>query len=195
MSSPSFHPREKDASDGADANFVATPPTTFALNPFQAIGEEWYLITAGTPDRFNTMTASWGAMGVLWNKPILICFVRPSRHTFGFMERSERFTASFFEPSWRPVLNFCGTHSGRDIDKIAHTGLRPFTTAAGGIAFEQARLILTCARIYEQDLDAQRLPESVVAACYPRGDVHRFFIGEIVECLVRSTPGATPASR
>ena len=73
------------------------------------IGKEWMLVTAGTPENFNTMTASWGGIGWLWNKPVAFVFVRPERHTFGFVEREERFTLSFLGEEHRDILNFCGT--------------------------------------------------------------------------------------
>ena len=40
--------------------------TDLQFNPFTKIGSQWMLITAGNKDGFNTMTASWGGMGVLW---------------------------------------------------------------------------------------------------------------------------------
>ena len=38
-------------------------------NVFSLIGDRWMLITAGTAERCNTMTASWGGLGVLWGAP------------------------------------------------------------------------------------------------------------------------------
>ncbi len=164
--------------------FRAVAPGELRINPFTAIGQEWMLVTAGAPDRFNTMTASWGALGVLWNNPTAICFVRPTRHTYGFINEAERFTLSFFDERHRATLEFCGAHSGRDTDKIAATGLKPFATPAGGIGFEQARLILTCRRVYSQDLDPARFHDPAPLTHYPHRDFHRMFFGEIVECRV-----------
>ena len=76
---------------------------------FQLIGREWMLITAGTPENFNTMTASWGGLGWLWNKPVAFVFVRPERHTYGFIEAQEQHTLSFLGEEHRDILNFCGT--------------------------------------------------------------------------------------
>ena len=66
-------------------------------NFFEVIGKEWMLVTAGNKDHFNTMTASWGGIGFLWNKPVVYIFIRPERYTFEFIEKSEYFTLSSWE--------------------------------------------------------------------------------------------------
>ena len=78
--------------------FRELAPDQIPDNPFHLIGSDWMLITAGPPEAWNTMTASWGGLGILWNKPVSFCFVRPSRHTRGFMDRSGLYTLSFFGP-------------------------------------------------------------------------------------------------
>lgn len=153
-------------------------------NPCQLIGREWMLITAGTLESFNTMTASWGNLGHLWNRDVAICYVRPQRHTLGFMERSEVYTLSFFDAAWRGALEYCGSHSGREVDKMAQTGLTPFATPGGAVSFEQARLVLECRKLYAGDLtEAGFVDKSVVSEMYGEGDFHRFFVGQITHAL------------
>ena len=82
------------------------------------VGKDWMLITAGNPEDCNTMTASWGGFGELWNMPVVIVFIRPTRHTYSFVEREEYFTVSFFEEKYRSTLQLCGTVSGRKVEKI-----------------------------------------------------------------------------
>jgi len=100
-------------------------PKELADNPFRLIGDDWTLITAGTPAKWNTMTASWGGLGVLWGRPVSFIFVRPTRHTYGFLEEASRYTLSFFDEKYRSALNHCGKVSGREHDKAAETGLEP----------------------------------------------------------------------
>jgi hypothetical protein len=76
-------------------SFREIKPVQIEGNPIHLIGQEWMLITAGTPDHFNTMTASWGSIGELWFKPVCFCFVRPQRYTYELMEKSDVFTLSF----------------------------------------------------------------------------------------------------
>ena len=74
-------------------------------NVFTLIDKDWMLITAGTLDKFNTMTASWGGFGILWNEPVSFVFVRPTRFTYLFMEKNDFFTLSFFDHKYRKILN------------------------------------------------------------------------------------------
>jgi flavin reductase (DIM6/NTAB) family NADH-FMN oxidoreductase RutF len=148
------------------------------------IGREWMLITAGTPDSWNTMTASWGGLGVLWGKPVSFCFVRPTRHTFGFMNRAVEYTLSFFPEQYRSALEFCGSRSGRDVDKARETGLLP-VPVGGSVAFSQARLVLLCRKLYQQDLDPAAFIDPAIERNYPERDYHRMYIGELASCLVR----------
>lgn len=149
----------------------------------ELIGKEWMLVTAGTPESYNTMTASWGGVGFLWNKPVAFVFVRPERHTFGFMEREERFTLSFLGREHRDILNFCGTKSGRDCDKAKETGLRPVATEQGGVTFEQARLVLECRKLYRTEMKAgEFLDKACLERWYndrPGGSLHAVYVAEI----------------
>ncbi len=161
-------------------NKIKVNPEALAENPFELIGRDWFLLTAGTEDTgFNFMTCSWGMMGVLWNKPSVTCYVRHSRHTFGFMEQGDTFTLSFFGQEQRKALGFAGSHSGRDCDKIAETGLHPITLAGGAVSFEEAKLILVCKKRFASDLAIADLPEDAAASFYADGDTHRMYIGEI----------------
>ena len=166
-------------------SFRPVDPKTLPDNPFDLLGRQWMLITAGPLSGFNTMTASWGALGVLWNRDCAFIVVRPTRFTFEFMERSTHFTLSFFGKEHRAALNFCGSHSGRVVDKCASTGLVPVETSPGCVAFEQARLVMECRKIYFQDLDPRKFLDVSIQENYPERDYHRMYVGEIVRCLAR----------
>lgn len=149
-------------------------------SPVRLIGDEWMLVTAGTPEKFNTMTASWGGLGFLWNKPVAFVFIRPQRYTFEFAEAQEGMTLSFFETKYRPMLTLCGSTSGRQIDKVAQSGLTPWTTPAGLVAFEEASLVLEGSKLYAQRLDEKSfLDSSLPVQWYKAGDFHQLYIVEI----------------
>jgi len=164
--------------------FKETKSELLTENPFKLIGSDWMLITAGTPESFNTMTASWGALGILWERKVATCFIRPSRYTFEFAERSTYFTLSFFEEQYRKALTYCGTHSGKNTDKIREAGLTPVKEKAF-IYYQEARLVLACRKIYVQDIDPERFLDPKIENMYPQKDYHRMYIGEIVKCLVQ----------
>ena len=102
-------------------------------NFFEAIGKEWMLVTAGTKEKFNTMTASWGGIGWLWNKPVAFVFIRPERYTYEFVEKNDHLTLSFLGEENKKIHAVCGSKSGRNIDKVKETGLKPVFTENGNV--------------------------------------------------------------
>lgn len=164
--------------------FKEITPVEITDNMIHLIGKEWMLITAGTPGHFNTMTASWGAMGELWLKPVCFCFVRPQRYTYEFMEKRDAFTLSFFDERYKPQLNFCGSRTGRETDKADECGFTPVAAENGSVYFEQARLVIECRKLYFQDLDPVNFLDPVIMKNYPQKDFHRMYVGEITRTLV-----------
>jgi len=166
--------------------FVKISPQDIKDNPFEAVGENWMLVTAGSLGSYNTMTASWGGMGVLWNKNIAFCVVRPTRYTYEFIEKAETFTLSFFSEKYRTALNFCGTHSGRNCDKAMETGLTAAETENGSVFFNEARLVLECRKIYFDDINPGNFIDPGIDRHYPKKDYHRMYVGEIINVLTKA---------
>jgi flavin reductase (DIM6/NTAB) family NADH-FMN oxidoreductase RutF len=165
---------------------VPTPITPYEIseNPFRLIAQDWMLITAGPPQDFNTMTASWGGVGHIWGKDVCWCVVRPVRYTFEFMERNETFTLAFFGEEHRRALNILGTKSGRDGDKVAEAGLSPVAgPIVGTTSFAEARLVIACRKVYRHDLDPTHFLDPDIERNYPSKDYHRMYFGEIVSVL------------
>jgi flavin reductase (DIM6/NTAB) family NADH-FMN oxidoreductase RutF len=159
------------------ASYVASAG---GIDPFGLIGKDWMLVSAGSGDDWNAMTASWGGLGVLWHKNVAFCFVRPSRHTHGYVERSGRLALSFFDGSRRKALNYFGAVSGRDADKAAGGGLTPVAFEDGTVSFAEARLVLSCRKLYAQNLTPDSfLDRGLVPANYPKGDFHTMYVSEI----------------
>lgn len=158
-------------------------PNEISQNPFELIDDDWFLLSAGGINSFNTMTASWGGMGVLWNKPVVFCFVRPQRYTYKFMESNKLFTMSFFDDRYRDALSLCGKVSGRQTDKMKATGLKPFESPEGSIFYEQAKLMIECRKLYFSDITPENFLVDGIDANYPKKDYHRMYIGEIISCF------------
>lgn len=155
-------------------------PTSITDNMIDRIGNQWMLITAGKAEKFNTMTASWGGVGFLWNRPVAFAVVRPVRYTYEFTEREERFTLSFFGKEYKKALSICGSKSGRNTDKMAETGLTPLVTELGNIAFEEANLILECRKLYADDLrESAFLDRAPLDQWYGNEPLHKMYIAEI----------------
>ena len=163
--------------------FKEIEPGSIKENAFKLIGTEWMLVTAGSMKSFNTMTAAWGNFGFLWKRNVCFAFIRPGRYTYEFMEKEKLFTLSFFEEKYKSALEFCGSHSGRDTDKIKKTGLTPFQSPEGGVSFKEAKLIIECKKIYFQDIAPANFLDPSIADNYPARDYHRMYVGEILHVL------------
>lgn len=154
------------------------------LNPYEKIGKDWMLLTAGQAGSVNTMTCSWGHLGCLWNLPTSVCYVRPQRYTKEFIDREERYTLCFFPEEYKKALGYLGSHSGRDGDKIAAAGLTP-VHEADYTYFAEASLVLVCRKLYRQTLTEDAfLDKAVMEKNYPSRDFHDLYIGHIEKVLV-----------
>lgn len=160
-------------------------PKALDKNVFSAIGDQWMLITAGTVEQCNTMTASWGGLGVIWNAPSATCYIRPQRYTKEFVDREEYFTLAFFGEEHRKALALCGSKSGRDIDKVKECGFTVKAAECGAPYFEEAELVLVCRKRFVQPMDPANIPQDVKDRFYAEKDYHVMYIGEIVEVLVK----------
>ena len=167
------------------SNFRCIPTAEFSPL-FERIGKEWMLISATDGERVNSMTASWGCMGVLWNKQVAICYVRPQRYTFELTERSERLSLAFFDEDYKKALAYMGSHSGRDGDKYAATGLHVTADEDGTPFPAEARVVLACRQLYKGRLqESDFLDTSIIEAHYPSKDFHQMYICEIERVLIR----------
>ena len=154
----------------------------FTTDIFSAFDKKWALLTAGDMGCFNTMTISWGALGTIWGKPTATVYVRTSRYTHEFMDRSDYFTVSFYPEAYRKTLGVLGSKSGRDMDKMHDSGLTP-VEAGASVSFAEAEYTLVCKKMYMQPLALDRIPKNVVDALYAKDAPHDMYLGEVVEIL------------
>ncbi len=160
-------------------------------NAFELIGKEWMLVTGGTKDNFNMMTASWGGIGWLWNKPVAFIFIRPERYTYPLIEKNDHLTLSFLghDEAMRKVYNFCGSKSGRDFDKVKETGLTPIETEHGAITYEEARLTIEGRKMFRSKFTPEEfLDKAALERWYndqPGGSLHTMYIVEIEKVYVK----------
>lgn len=163
--------------------FQSVDPKSLDQNVFSLIGDQWMLITAGTGEALNTMTASWGGLGVIWGAPAATCYIRPQRYTKEFVDREEYFTLTFFPEEYRKALSLCGSKSGREIDKVKECGFTVKTASCGAPYFEEAELVLVCRKRFAQAMDPSNIPQEIKEKWYPQKDYHILYIGEIVEAF------------
>ncbi len=151
-------------------------------NLVRLISDDWALVSAGDKDKWNTMTISWGAIGELWGKDVVLAFIRPQRYTKEFMDREDYFTVSFFDESYKDALKICGSKSGRDCDKVNMAGLTP-SFDGEAVYPAEARLVIKCRKIAVQKMDNAGFIDESIESNYRSGDYHFVYIGEIEKVL------------
>ena len=167
--------------------FVRVDPYDLAdFNPFSKIGKEWMLITArDEKNGANAMTASWGGVGVLWNKPVAFCFVRPQRYTFGLTEKQDTVSLCFLGEKYRHTHKIFGSESGRDTAKINKAGVSLRFDGDTPVITE-SNTILVGRKLYCDYLrDASFIDAEVRDKCYPEKDYHRVYVYEIVAAYIK----------
>ena len=153
------------------------------FSPVKAIGDDWGILTGVSDKGFNSMTVSWGSIGVLWSRPVVFAFVRPVRHTFGFMNDGEMFSLAIMNKDIHGQMKVFGSASGRDVDKYKESG---FTAVyEDGVPYpDEAETVFICKKIADTDMTPDWfIDENIDSDNYPKKDYHRMYIGEIVTVL------------
>jgi flavin reductase (DIM6/NTAB) family NADH-FMN oxidoreductase RutF len=162
---------------------IDIPIDRFSFAPVKTLDKGWLLLAAGdfSARDMNCMTVSWGAFGVIWGRPMAMVVVRPSRHTHGFMERYDTFTLSAFPEKLRPALDYCGSHSGRDGDKMKAAGITPAAArVVKAPGFAEAELVVECRKTYADAIEPGHFLAPWIGGNYPAADYHTMYFGEIL---------------
>ena len=161
-------------------SYQKTDLSEIKINPFEMIGKDWLLISAKNGDQVNTMTASWGGVGVIWNKNVVTVYIRPQRYTREFIDNSDYFTITCFK-GYKKELGLLGSKSGRDGDKIAEAGFE-VEYVADQPTFKQGTMCFICKKLYRGKIEPDAFIDSKLdKQNYPQHDYHYLYIGEIVE--------------
>lgn len=165
--------------------FQPYPIELIEFNPFTKIGKEWMLITASDGDKINAMTASWGGVGVLWGKETAFCFVRESRYTKEFIDRSDYFSLTFFDKSYKSALKYFGIVSGRKEDKISNAQMH--VNYHEDIPFiDEGNFVVCCKKMSATPIRPEQfIAPDIKEQWYKDNDFHTMYIGEIVQILAR----------
>jgi flavin reductase (DIM6/NTAB) family NADH-FMN oxidoreductase RutF len=161
-------------------------PEELTENPLKLIGHDWLLITAQKGNKVNTMTASWGGVGYLWNQNSAFIFVRQSRFTKEFIDSSSSFSLCFFNHTqYQKELAYLGTVSGRDEDKIKKSGLTVVHEDKVPY-FKEARLVLICSKAAQIPIRENNLINKDIARkWYEDEDYHDMYVGKIQKVLLK----------
>jgi flavin reductase (DIM6/NTAB) family NADH-FMN oxidoreductase RutF len=160
---------------------VEVPLATYAKETLRALRDCGCLLVAGDLITANVMTIGWGLIGPLWSKPFFLIAVRPSRYTYEFIERTGDFTVNVLKPGMGNIADYCGSISGRDVNKFKSMNL---TLDSGkhvnSPVIRECRIHYECKVKYKTELIPPALPADLVAKTYANGDYHTLYYGEIV---------------
>ena len=160
-------------------------PEAFDKSPFRLIGKDWILITAADETKesgANAMTASWGGVGILWNKPVCTLYVRPQRYTYPLCEENDMFSVCFPPENFRDAMKLCGTKSGRDMDKVKECNMN--VSECDGVKYiVGSDVVFIVKKLYADNLEEECFTDTSPLSNYAKKDYHRFYICEIVKIL------------
>jgi flavin reductase (DIM6/NTAB) family NADH-FMN oxidoreductase RutF len=154
------------------------------------------LLTTKSGNKVNSMTISWGTLGIEWAKPIFTVFVRENRFTRQQLEENPEFTINIPYGEYdKKILGFCGTKSGRNVDKIKEINLTLENPEVISVpAIKELPLTLECKVVYKQMQDKNAIPEDIKKENYPQDvdssaplenkDYHVAYYGEIVKAYI-----------
>lgn len=165
--------------------FQPLPIDVVEFNPFTRLGKDWAILSAGSKAKSNIMTISWGGVGVLWGKNVVFIVVRDSRYTKEFLDQGDFFSVTFFDENHREALNYCGSHSGRDVNKAEHAGLTmAFRHSIPYV--DEGNFVFLCKKMAATRLteDNFLVPE-LSSKWYADGDMHTLYIAEIIDLMAR----------
>lgn len=162
-------------------NFEKIDISKLDFNVFDEIGGRMLLVTAQDNEKggINAMTASWGAMGILWNKPVCLLFIRPQRYTKHLIDECENFSVNVLKEGYSGAYKICGTLSGKDTDKIAESGLTP-VKVGNAYAFEQSGIVLELKKLYTDTFKEENFNDKSQMSHYGAHDFHVVYVCEIV---------------
>lgn len=166
--------------------FKEIQPEEISENTFKLIGKDWMLVASSFDGKTNAMTASWGGFGVLWGKNVAYIVVRPQRYTKNFIDKSNKFSITFFDVSYKSMLAYMGKISGRDEDKIKNSGLILDENSPIPL-FKEGKLTAQCKVLYKQNLSPESfLDTEIISKWYPDSDYHMLYVAEIEKVYIKS---------
>lgn len=153
-------------------------------NVFRLIGEGWMLITAEHGGTVNTMTASWGSLGVLWGVPVATFYVRPQRFTYSLLEKSRRLSLSFLPEKFRDAMLVCGSESGRNTNKFKAASLT--CLHYGSVPYVgESDSVLICKKLYSDSIRSGMFCSCEPMRHYKGDDYHKMYVCEVEKILTR----------
>jgi flavin reductase (DIM6/NTAB) family NADH-FMN oxidoreductase RutF len=182
--------REQVQSAAFDDLFKQINPSEIPGDVFTLVNKDFTVITGGNPEHYNSMVASWGGWGTLFNKPVTWCFLRSNRYTLELIRKNLTYTMSYFDDEYKEDIMPFGEKSGRDSNKMKETKLTSVQTPAGNLTYKEAKIIIEC-KLFEvttiapDDFQTEDARKFMIDAHAETNDYHKIVFGEITNVWVR----------
>lgn len=173
--------KSMESTESANTEWKEITAQEIDTNAVKLFADNWMILSAGKKSDMNMMTIAWGGLGELWSKPVVTVYVSTSRYTYKYMEENDYFTVTSFPEAYKDKLQYLGTVSGRDEDKLKGSGLTAEFTDLGNPIYKEANLAIECKKIYCHQFDKNNIPlEQRKWYDESKTGVHVMYIGEIV---------------
>ncbi|MFT4221355.1 flavin reductase [Dysgonomonas sp.] len=159
-------------------------------NVFTMVGKDFYVITSGKGDHYNSMIGSGGGFGLLFKKPSAWCTLRTDRYTLELIQKEQTYTLSYFPNEYKGQMLFLGSKTGRDSEKMKETRLIAIQTPSGNMSFKEAGLIIECKLTQittpgRNDFYSQEAKDYIRDAYKAPNDYRKYVFGEITHVWVK----------
>ena len=173
-----------------DQLFKQIYPEEISDNIFTLVGKDFFVITAGKEDHYNSMIGSGGGLGLLFKKPTTWCILREDRYTLELILKEQTYTMSYFPEEYKKQMLFLGSKSGRDSEKMKEVALTSVQTRSGDMSFKEARLIIECTLTAittpnPNDFYSQESKDYIDEAYKDANEYRKFVFGEITHVWIK----------
>ncbi|ACC98170.1 Hypothetical protein Emin_0615 [Elusimicrobium minutum Pei191] len=163
---------------------ISTKDICAGFDIFKLVGNDFFLITSGNKDNYNSMTGSGGGFGMLFRTPSTWCVIRSDRYTLELIQKEKTYTLSYFTDEYKDQLIFLGNKTGRGTDKMKEVKLTSVQTPSGNITFKEAKLIIECKLTqitmpHPNDFYSQEARDYLTEAYKNPSDYRKYVFGEI----------------
>jgi flavin reductase (DIM6/NTAB) family NADH-FMN oxidoreductase RutF len=172
--------------------FKQISPEEISDNVFTLVGKDFFAVTAGKEERYNSMIGSGGGLGMLFKKPTTWCLIRADRYTLELIQKEQTYTMSYFPDEYKKQMLFLGSKSGRDSEKMKEVELTTVPTPSGDMSFKEARLIIECKLTQittpnPDDFYTQEAKDYINEAYKDANDYRKYVFGEITHVWVKKS--------
>ena len=159
-------------------------------NVFTLVGKDFFAITAGKEDNYNSTVGSGGGFGMHFKKPSTWCIVKTGRYTLDFIEKEQTYTLSYFSDQYKKKMLFLGNKSGRNTDKMKDVQLTGIKCPSGNMSFKEARLIIECkvtqiTTPFPDDFYSQEAIDYISYTYKDPTEYRKYIFGEITNVWVK----------